>query len=398
MHSFRDLDSLDLSRKYILVRSDLNVPQRHGAIINITRIQRAAETWRELIKQGCRLIILSHFGRPKGNPDLALSLQPIAKTIENILGQPVHFCQDCIGSKAKTMAAALNDGEVLLLENLRFHPGEESNDPDFARSLADLGDIYVNDAFSVSHRAHASVHALPRFLPAVAGRSLMHELDVLASTLDHTASPRVAVIGGAKITSKIGVLSRLAYHVEHLLIGGAMANNFLHESGCNVQASLREPDQAHLIQEIWSACAKAGTELLIPSDAIAAVGPNGPRCHIATQSLSKGMMILDIGPETQSLFAQRIHTARTLIWNGPLGAFELEGCDRGSLNVARAVAERMASGSMISVAGGGDTLAAIGDAGNAFSYLSSGGGAFLEWLEGKCLPGLDALTMSSQGQ
>ena len=360
------------------------------------RIERVAPTIRELIGKGARVIIASHLGRPRGVVDTSLSLRPVAPALAAALGgRPVRFAEDCVGPVAQQVVAALADGEVALLENLRFHAGEESNDKAFAGSLAELAELYVNDAFSCAHRAHASVVAITRRLPAVAGRGLEAELAALDRALDHPARPLVALIGGVKVSTKLAALEHLVDRVDVMVIGGAMANTFLAARGLGIGRSLYEPDLVDVARHIIERADEAGCPLVLPEDVVVATAlvADAPHNSVSADAVADEDMILDIGPATVATITRHLNRARTLVWNGPLGAFETDPFDRGTQAVADAVADLTAEGKLDSIAGGGDTVAALMNAGAGarLTYLSTGGGAFLEWLAGKALPGIEAL-------
>ncbi len=393
---FKTLDDLDCAGRRILLRADLNVPAAEGRVIDDARIAALAPTLRELLDKGARIIVISHFGRPKGNPDPMLSLRFLQDDLARHAGlSRIGFAEDCIGDECETAVAALGDGEALLVENLRFHAGEEANDPDFSAALARLGNAYVNDAFSVSHRAHASTEGITHLLPAFAGRSLQTELAALAAALDNPERPVLAVIGGAKVSTKLATLGNLVDKVDALAIGGGMANTFLHALGADVGASLCEPGLAAEARAIAGHADEAGCRLILPQDAIVATefkeGAASRTVPIA--GVADNEMILDIGPDSASTLNAFLSTCQTVLWNGPLGAFETAPFDAGTNAVAAHVAELTQSGDLVSVAGGGDTVAALRRAGTveAFSYVSTAGGAFLEWLEGRELPGIAAL-------
>ena len=396
MSEFQTVDDLAVKGKRVLVRADLNVPIRGGRIGDSTRIVRTAPGLIELADKGAKVIVASHLGRPGGRVDDGLSLRPVADALGRALdGRRVAFAADCIGAQAETAVAAMNEGDVLLLENLRFHAGEELNDAAFAARLAALGDAYVNDAFSTAHRAHASTVAIARLLPNAAGRLMQAELDTLGKVLGNPDRPVAAVVGGAKISTKMGVLGNLSGRMDQLIIGGAMANTFLYARGVGVGRSLCEPDMAEAARDIEAAARAAGCETVLPRDAVVA-GELEEGADSETVSLGgvpADAMILDVGPATVSDLKERLEGCRTLLWNGPLGAFEVSPFDSGTTEVARAAARLSAGGGLLSVAGGGDTVAALVRAGVAgeFSYVTTAGGAFLEWLEGKTLPGVAAL-------
>ncbi|MDE0941418.1 MAG: phosphoglycerate kinase [Alphaproteobacteria bacterium] len=390
------LDDLSLSGKLsganVLVRVDLNVPMQDGQVSDSTRIDRAVPTLSELSDKGARVIVLSHFGRPKGNVVPEMSLAPLAGPLGSALDRPVAFA-DMAGAEAAVGQMA--NGDVLLLENVRFDPGEEANDQGFAQSLADLGDIYVNDAFSCAHRAHASTEALAHFLPAAPGRAMQAELEALEAALATPTRPVAALVGGAKVSSKLSVLGHLLDKVDQLIIGGGMANTFLYAKGVNIGASLCEKDLADTAREIMAKADRVGCEIVLPVDVMLAreFKAGADSAVVPVDKVPDEMMILDVGPASVLDLTQRLQACRTLLWNGPLGAFEIAPFDSGTVAVARAAAAQTKSGSLISVAGGGDTVAALRHAGAAddFTYVSTAGGAFLEWLEGKVLPGIKAL-------
>jgi phosphoglycerate kinase len=394
MTAFRTLDQADLKGKRVLVRVDLNVPMENGRITDATRIERVLPTLREISDKGGKVILLAHFGRPKGR-DPKESLRPVAEAVSGQLGKPVAFADDCIGEAAARAVDALKDGDVLLLENTRFHPGEEKNDPAFVEALAKLGDLYVNDAFSAAHRAHASTEGLARALPAYAGRSMQAELDALTKGLEAPKRPVVAIVGGAKVSTKIDLLENLVARVDALVIGGGMANTFVHATGLGVGKSLAEKDLAATALRIIEKARDANCAIILPVDGVCAY-----EFKAGAQNLTYGIdaipddrMILDIGSQSVERVNAAINDAATLVWNGPLGAFEIAPFDQGTVAAARHAAERTKSGKLVSVAGGGDTVAALNHAGVAesFTYVSTAGGAFLEWLEGKSLPGVEAL-------
>ena len=397
MAAFRTLDELDVAGKRALVRVDLNVPTQDGHISDSTRIERVAPTLTELAEKGARVVVMSHFGRPKGNRVPALSLGPLAAPLSRALGgRDVAFAAKCIGADAEGAVNALSEGGVVLLENLRFHSGEENNDRKFALALARLGDAYVNDAFSAAHRAHASTVGVARLLPGYAGRLMQAELEALDKALENPARPVAAVVGGAKISTKLDVLGHLVGRVDMLIAGGGMANTFIFALGVAVGKSLCERDMAEVARGILKRADEAGCEVVLPTDAVTTTrfAAGAPRAVAPVKQVADEAMILDIGPATAAYITARLETVKTVVWNGPLGAFELAGFDDGTNTVARAAARLTRAGKLVSVAGGGDTLAALTHAGVAedFTYVSTAGGAFLEWLEGKELPGVAALT------
>jgi phosphoglycerate kinase len=395
MAKFRTLDDVDLRGKSVLLRADLNVPVKDGKVSDATRIERLAPTIREIAEKGARVAVMSHFGRPQGKPDPAYSLRPLVEPLARAIGRPVAFAEDCIGPAAKQVVAALKPGEVALLENLRFHPEEEANDPGFAKRLAVLGNLYVNDAFSAAHRAHASIEAVARLLPAVAGRLMEAELGALDHALETPARPVMALIGGAKVSTKLDLLAFITAKVDVLVIGGAMANTLLFAQGIAVGASLSDRDMAETARGIIARAREANRALVLPVDAVVSrsLATNAPSETVPIDRVPEDAMILDIGPRTVAAIGERLAQCRTLVWNGPLGAFETPPFDAGTTAVARRVAELTKAKQLLSVAGGGDTVAALAQAGveSAFSYVSSAGGAFLEWLEGRELPGVAAL-------
>jgi len=396
---FRTLDDVDVSGKRVLVRVDLNVPVENGRVSDMTRIERVAPTISEVADKGGKVILLSHFGRPKGR-DAAQSLKPVALAIANVLKRPVAFADDCVGDPAMVAVGAMKAGDVLCLENTRFHPGETRNDPDFVTQLAALGDIFVNDAFSAAHRAHASVEGLARRLPAYAGRSMQDELEALTKILQTPIRPLAAIVGGAKVSTKLDLLGSLLAKVDVLLIGGGMANTFLAARGYSVGKSLCERDLLPTAREIMDKGTAKGREIVLPVDAVVAkrFEANAPSRVVAADGIGDDEMILDIGPRSIEYVCSVLARVETLVWNGPFGAFELEPFDTATVEIAEAAAELTAAGKIKSVAGGGDTVAALNAAGAAdrFTYVSTAGGAFLEWLEGKALPGVEVLRVSSR--
>ncbi|HEX3348646.1 MAG TPA: phosphoglycerate kinase [Acetobacteraceae bacterium] len=396
---FRALDALDVRGKRVLLRADLNVPVHDGRITDLTRIERLSPTIRELAGKGARVIVCSHFDRPKGRRVPEMSLAPVAAALAEVLTMPVRFADDCIGPHAERVAAALQDGEVALLENTRFHAGEEKNDPAFAATLAALADIFVNDAFSTAHRAHASTEGVARRLPAYAGRLMQAELEALDAALGHPRRPVAAVVGGSKVSTKIELLGHLCARVDMLAIGGAMANTFLAAQGSSIGRSLEEADMHATARNIAATAKAAGCEIVLPVDAVTAteLRPDAPTLLVTVDSVPGDAMILDVGPATVAALRARLPALRTLVWNGPLGAFETPPFDAATVAFAQAVAEATRNGGLLSVAGGGDTVSALRHAGviDDMSYVSTAGGAFLEWLEGKTLPGVKALEATS---
>ena len=394
--SYATLDGLAVAGKRVLVRVDLNVPMPDGRVGDRTRIECIAATLTELAAAGARVVLLSHFGRPKGKPVPAMSLAPLARPLSDALGgQAVAFVADCVGERAQAAVADLADGDVLLLENLRFHAGEEANDPEFAAALAALGEVYVNDAFSAAHRAHASVVGLAERLPHAAGRLMQAELDTLSQALDSPERPLAAVVGGAKISTKLDLLNNLVAKVDHMIIGGGMANTLLAAGGVEVGKSLCEHDLAESARAIIANARTHDCTVLLPVDAVIAheFRHGAPFDTVRIDLVPDDAMILDLGPITIQGISRRLQQVRTLVWNGPLGAFEVPPYDRATVAVAQEVAALTQAGQMLSVGGGGDTVAALAhaDAVDGFSYVSTAGGAFLEWLEGKTLPGVAAL-------
>lgn len=392
----KTLDDIDVAGKRVFLRADLNVPMRDGAVSDATRISRLAPTITELADKGAIVIVASHFGRPKGEPVPDMSLAPLAGPLSAALGgRNVSFANDCIGAEAQKVVGAAKGGDVVLLENLRFHEGEELNDPDFAAELAKLADIYVNDAFSAAHRAHASTEALAHLLPAAAGRMMQAELDALDSALGSPERPVGAIVGGAKVSTKLDLLGNLVGKVDMLAIGGAMANTFLHALGTDVGKSLCEHELADTALEILGLADEAGCQIILPSDAVVAreFAEGAPSEVVPVGAVPGDMMILDIGPGSANGLATKLSDLKTLVWNGPLGAFEVPPFDAGTVMVARVAADLTRAGALKTVAGGGDTVAAlvVADVLDDFSYVSTAGGAFLEWLEGKDLPGVKAL-------
>ena len=396
MAGFRTLDHIgDVKGKKVLVRVDLNVPMADGKVTDATRIERVAPTILELSDKGAKVILLAHLGRPKGGPSPEFSLEPVALAASGILGRNVTFISDCIGEKVAGEIFALMPGDIALLENTRFYKQEEENDPAFTRQLAANGDIFVNDAFSAAHRAHCSTEGLADLLPAFAGRAMQAELDALEKGLGNPERPVVAIVGGAKISSKLDLLMNLVKKVDALVIGGGMANTFLAARGENVGKSLCEHDLAPTARQIMIEAATAGCAIILPSDAVVAkeFKAGAPSKVVAIDAVPADGMILDVGPKTVETINEWIDRAATLVWNGPLGAFEIEPFDKATVAAARHAAERTKAGELISVAGGGDTVAALNHAGVAddFTYVSTAGGAFLEWMEGKDLPGVEVL-------
>ncbi len=395
MSGIRSLDGVDVAGKRVLVRADLNVPVQDGRVTDATRIDRLAPTVRELVGKKAKVILLSHFGRPKGR-DLKESLAPLVPAIAERLGVAVAFAEDCVGPDAETAVAAMKDGEVLLLENLRFHKGEEKNEPDFAAGLAKLGDLYVDDAFSAAHRAHASISGIPAILPAYAGRGMEAELTALDKALGNPVHPVAAIVGGAKISTKLDLLSNLVGKVDLLILGGGMANTFLAARGARIGKSLVEADMLDKAREIEATAKSKGCAIVLPVDALVAekFGPGQTAETVPADAIPDDRMMLDIGPASVANIEAKLKSCRTIVWNGPMGAFEIPPFDSGTVAVAKAVAALTKDGTLISIGGGGDTVAALAAAGveDDFTYISTAGGAFLEWMEGKVLPGVVPLT------
>jgi phosphoglycerate kinase len=392
--AFRTLDQADVKGKRALVRVDLNVPMENGRVTDATRIERVVPTIKELAEKGAKVILLAHFGRPKGR-DAKDSLKPVAEALATHLGKAVAFADDCVGEIAQKAVAALKGGDVLLLENTRFHAGEEKNDKAFVAELAKLGDIFVNDAFSAAHRAHASTEGLARVLPAFAGRGMQGELDALTKGLEAPTRPVVAIVGGAKVSTKIDLLENLVRKVDALVIGGGMANTFLHAMGLEIGKSLAEKDLADTALRIMERARESQCAIILPVDGVCAYEfkANAQNHAYGIDAIPEDQMILDVGSQSVERINSAINDAATLVWNGPLGAFEIAPFDQGTVATALHAAERTRAGRLVSVAGGGDTVAALNHAGVAgsFTYVSTAGGAFLEWLEGKALPGVEAL-------
>ena len=390
------LDNAKVAGQRVLLRADLNVPMQNGKVSDATRLERLVPTIKELAEKGAKVIVLSHFDRPQGQVVPQMSLKPIADSLGRILGRPVAFAADCIGPEAENAVASLNNGDVLVLENTRFHAGEEKNDAAFSEALAKLGDIYVNDAFSAAHRAHASTEGVARHLPAFAGRLMQAELHALEAALGNPQRPVAAIVAGSKVSTKLDLLNNLVAKVDILVIGGAMANTFLAAQGHDVGKSLQEKDLHGTALEIMKAAAAKGCEIFLPKDVVVAqnFAANAPTQVVSIDAIPADMMALDVGPATVEAFIERLPHIRTIIWNGPLGAFETKPFDHGTNTLAAAIAQATKEGKVISVGGGGDTVSALKLAGvhHDLTYLSSAGGAFLEWMEGKILPGVEALS------
>lgn len=395
MTDFNTIDDLSVAGKTVLVRADLNVPAKDGVVTDATRIERLAPTLKELAAKGARVVIMSHFGRPKNGPDAKNSLRQVLAPLSAAVGQDVAFAEDCIGDIAKTAIAKVAPGGMILLENTRFYAGEEKNDPELSKQMAELADFYVNDAFSAAHRAHCSTEGVAKYLPAAAGRLMQAELEALGKALEKPERPVLAVVGGAKISTKLDLLGNMVRKVDRLALGGGMANTFLFAQGVDVGASLCEKDMADQARAIMATAKDAGCEILLPRDfAVAKEFKAGAESRIvAADGIAPDEMALDVGPATIAWLAEQIATVKTVVWNGPLGAFEIAPFDAGTTAVAREVAAQTQAGGLLSVAGGGDTVAALAHAGaeHGFTYVSAAGGAFLEWLEGKELPGVAAL-------
>ena len=395
MTRFKTMDSLnDIRGKRVLVRVDLNVPMIDGKVSDLTRIERNAPTVLELSDKGAKVIMLAHFGRPKG-VDATLSLAPVAAAAAQVFGRKVSFASDCIGAAAETAIAALKDGDILCLENTRFHKGEEANDPAFVAALAGLGDIFINDAFSAAHRAHATTEGLAHHLPSYAGRTMQAELEALEKGLGKPVKPVVAIVGGAKVSTKIDLLMNLVKKVDALVIGGGMANTFLAAKGIDVGKSLCEHDLAATARQIMIEAASAGCAIVLPEDGVVAreFKANAANETVDVSAIPADAMMLDVGPRSVAAIATWIEKAHTLVWNGPLGAFEITPFDAATVAAAKVAALQTKAGKLTSVAGGGDTVSALNHAGVAddFTYISTAGGAFLEWMEGKVLPGVEVL-------
>ncbi len=387
---------IDVKGKRVLVRADLNVPVKNGKVTDATRLERLVPGLKDLANRGARVIVISHFGRPKGGPEPEFTLKPVAETLGRLIGKPVTFGADCVGPEAAATVGALKDGDIAVLENLRFHKGEEANDPAFAAELAKLGDIFVGDAFSCAHRAHASTEGVTHFLPSYAGPLLMEEINALRTALEKPQRPTAAIVGGMKVSTKIPVLTNLVAKVDKLIIGGGMANTFLQSMGKMVGQSFAEPEFHSLAREIMAEAKQKGCELILPLDAVVAddFAEDVETKIVSIHKVPIDKMILDVGPESVANVAKILEGCKTVLWNGPMGAFEIAQFAQGTFQLARQVAALTKAGKLVSVAGGGDTVAALNAAGaaNDFTYVSTAGGAFLEWLEGVELPGVVALT------
>lgn len=395
MSAFLTLDQIDLKNKTVLLRADLNVPMKDGVVTDTTRLTRLLPTLKDLSKAKAKIVILSHLGRPDGKRNDKYSLRPVAAALEKVWGRTVAFADDCIGKKAAAAVAALPAGEILVLENTRFYEAEEKNQADFAKQMAALGDIYVNDAFSVSHRAHASTEALAKLLPHAAGRLMQAELEALEKALSKPEHPVAALVGGSKISTKIDLLDNLVSKVDVLVLGGGMANTFLAAQGVNVGKSLYEADMLDTARSIAKRGAARSCRILLPIDGVVATTLQAgiSTKTVPIEAVPADCMILDIGPNSVNVIGAALRDCKTIVWNGPLGAFETAPFDTATTAIAKIVAELTKSGKVLSVAGGGDTVSALARAGvsDDFSYVSTAGGAFLEWMEGKILPGVAAL-------
>jgi phosphoglycerate kinase len=393
--TIKTLDGFDVAGKRVLVRADLNVPVEAGAVADATRIERVLPTIDALRKRGARVVLMSHFGRPKGERSPETSLRPVAVKLKELLSADVLFLDDCVGPNVEAGIAAINDGDVALLENLRYHAGETKNDIGFAKQLAALGDIYVDDAFSCSHRAHASVEAIARLMPAYAGMAMMAEINALSAALEDPKRPVMAVVGGAKVSTKIEVLTNLAQRMDMIVVGGGMANTFLFADGIDVGKSLCEPDFVTTVKEITEKAKASGCEIVLPVDVVVAnslaEGVKSSVCGV--DDIPADAMALDQGPKSVAMLKDKLAGAKTILWNGPLGAFEIAPFGEATYALAHEAGEQSKAGTLISVAGGGDTVRALNMAGVAedFTYISTAGGAFLEWLAGKKLPGIAVL-------
>jgi len=398
MTTFKTIDDLDVKGKRVLVRCDLNVPMKDGVVTDTTRIDRSVPTLKDLSARCGRIVIVSHFGRPKGQVVPEMSLSPVAEAMAKAIGRDVAFATECVGPAAETAVGRLEDGDIVMLENLRYHAQETENDQAFATQLAAHADLYVNDAFSCAHRAHASTEGVAHLLPAAAGRLMQAELEALSNALEAPAHPMAALVGGAKISTKMDVLGHLVSKADLLIIGGGMANTFLFAQGVDVGKSLCEVEMADQAREVMEKAAEAGCEIVLPVDAVVAeeFAEGAANEQVTLDSVPVDGMILDVGPASIDDLTGRLADCKTIVWNGPLGAFEVSPFDTGTNAVAREAARLTKEGKLLSVAGGGDTVAALANAGvgEAFSYVSTAGGAFLEWLEGKELPGVAALNRS----
>ncbi|TVR95921.1 MAG: phosphoglycerate kinase [Rhodospirillales bacterium] len=395
MTTFRTIDDLDVAGKRVLVRADLNVPMKGGVVTDTTRIDRTVPTLLELADKGAKVIVLSHLGRPKGTKNLDYTLKPVADALAKACGRPVAFATDCVGPEAKAVVDAMKDGDIAMLENVRFYKEEEKNDQAFAQKLAENGDILISDAFSCAHRAHASVEAAARLLPSAAGRLMQAEVEALEKALVKPEHPVAAVVGGAKISTKLDVLGNLMAKVDQLIIGGAMANTFLNAKGVGIGKSLCEHEMADTARKIMAEAESAGCEIVLPTDVVVAseFAEGAPAETVPVDAVPADKMILDVGPQSVADLNKRLEGLKTVLWNGPLGAFEIKPFNAGTDAVAKEAAKLTKAGKLLTVAGGGDTVSALDKAGvgDDFTYVSTAGGAFLEWLEGKTLPGVAVL-------
>ncbi|MEM7651129.1 MAG: phosphoglycerate kinase [Pseudomonadota bacterium] len=398
--NFKSIKDMDLSGKRVLLRADLNVPARRGKVMDATRIERLKPTIDHLRAAGAKTLILSHFGRPEGEQNPEMSLAFLMPSLEQAWGTPVRFAPDCIGEKAQSVVDAMNDGDVVLLENVRFHKGEKANDPEFTAQLAALGDVFVNDAFSAAHRAHASTEGLAQHLPAAAGLMMEAELTALDHALGHPQKPVAAIVGGSKISTKLNVLNNIVQKTDYLILGGAMANTFLFAKGADVGSSLCEKDMKDEALNILETAKAKGCEIVLPIDSVVTqeLQAGAPSETVSSQSIPEGKMAIDVGPQSIAHVEGILEKCKTLLWNGPMGVFEIKPFDEGTNALARKAAALTKDGKLTSVAGGGDTVAALenADVCDDFTYISSAGGAFLEWLEGKSLPGVAALEKSAK--
>lgn len=395
LSKLKTIEGVDVRGKRVLYRADLNVPTKDGKVTDATRLERIVPSLKDLAARGAKVIVLSHFGRPKGGPDTQNSLAPVAAELSRLVGSPVAFAGDCIGEAAAGVVDALQPGSIAVMENTRFHNGEEKNDATFAAEVAKLGDVFVNDAFSAAHRAHATTEGLARLLPAYAGPALMGEINALKDALEEPKRPTAAVVGGAKVSTKIPILTNLVGKVDYLIIGGGMANTFLQSMGVMTAQSLAEPEFHFTAREIMTAAKEKGCRIILPTDAVVATEfkAGADSKVVSVHKIPIDGMILDVGPQSVAAMTKVLSDCRTVLWNGPLGAFEISPFGEGTFALAREAARLTKAGHLISVAGGGDTVAALNAAGCAedFTYISTAGGAFLEWLEGKELPGVAAL-------
>jgi len=395
LDKLKSIADVDVAGKRVLVRADLNVPVKDGRVSDATRLTRLLPGLKELSARGARIVVISHFGRPKEGPDPAMSLRPVAMKLGELLGRPIGFVPECTGPVAESAANALGPGEIAVLENLRFDKGEEKNDPEFAASLARCGDLFVNDAFSAAHRAHASTEGLTHLLPSYAGPLMLEEINALRTVLDNPQRPMAALIGGAKVSTKIPILKHLLEKVDKLIVGGGMANTFLLSHGVDIGNSLAEPDLVGAAREIMTAAKHRGCAIVLPIDAVIAREFRSGQAHAVVPMLAvaSNSMILDVGPKSVAHMKEVLKECKTLLWNGPLGAFEIPPFGEGTFALAREAARLTKAGALVTVAGGGDTVAALNAAGvvDDLTYVSTAGGAFLEWLEGRELPGVAAL-------